>query len=1518
MVLSRYRNSWRHIGLLLFLFALSTLSQAETTDENKQQTPDVLFVGNGPLVPQADDQSIPVNFINLEQVDIEILKVTEPGQLLSRHYINDRMSSYDLDHIKHAYQSVFSDRYTLPPSQKDQQTPARLPIPHALPSGWYVVVVKVPGSFYKVKAKHMLLTDVGIQARIHQHQAIFSLARLSTGEAITQGKVEIYRENKLLASQDVNLNGVSRFDFSMKREDIVVARVKGKDAAGKSKEDMAILPMRESPLDLADSKVGGRKYQPAEAYIYSNRDLVKPGETLPINVLLRDMDGRKMSDRPITLSVMNPWNEEILKVQLAPQAAGYYSRELATELSWKTGRYRVEVRLDPTAPTPVSEFAFQLEEFVPERMDLTFESPASFVVAGQTNDVQVKGRYLFGSPAAGNRLKAAVTYQPVQSIPGKFSDYVVGQSFSLDTDYEQLEEQKLSDEGQLRVKLPTPKPAELKSPVKVVANFSLLESGGAAVQRKLNYVTWKKTPVPGIQPQFVDVPYNSDALFHVGLLSSDGQSLVAGELEVTMDYDQGPYYWIYEEGIGWERKKQDRWKQVSAQTIQVKNEPTQLVFPTTWGDYRLTVKDTATDVTTVYDFYAGWYDGSEQLKAKPDHLTMSTDRKAYLAGETAQVTLTAPVAGNLLLTLETDELVWSESYPVQAGDVTIPVPVDAKLARHDLYLTATLTGRDGQVPKRYFGIRPLTLDRSSQQLSVTVTVPDLIHPSETLSVPVTLDNLDAAHSGDTWVTLSVVDKGIINLSRFKPVDPHRYFFEQRRYSADVVDLYSRMYDPRPNPFAQSRFGSDGNDKTENKNDGLVESKTVILMSKPVQVVQGKAVIEMDIPDYNGEVQIIATAFNGSQVGQQVLDKPVSAPVVAELSVPRFLVPGDISTVTVDLHNVSGQPQTLNVSLALSEALALQRQPQTEPLTLQHGEYWSQSFSFRVSDAMVSDRVNLALRVGNDEINIDRDWDVPVRPIMPWVTQVHSAVLEKGASYQAGAGLWSGMDVVQSAMGQAYISRTPVLSPEEHARGLFRYPYGCAEQTTSKAWPFLIQAPELAKFKATVHQSHRQNTDHEGIPADADRQVIETSVLRLKTMQVGTGGFALWDSSGHENPWLTAYVSDFLMAAESRYQGIVPESMLSRAKQRLMAYVRNGSLVDGLAYDGQSADVARAYAAYLTSQQGMLKWSDLDSMQLPELPTQLSYLQLAASYANVGASEQAKDMLEDMKAFDRRRYRYYGDYGSQLRDTAKSVLILDAMAKDKTLQKEARALQTAQLERLPDLSQKRWMSTQERAALVQASALTSAANRDQVFNLAFNDQTVTQQGMFSQPLTTDLVIRNLDEQPAYVKVMAEGYQVLDRTIANASNSFNTLKANSVTRKWYTPTGQPLAGNRVKVGERVVVVLTVNLDEKLNDALLVDKIPAGFVLENPALNQGLPIDRMLPEGVKLNTPEHQEYRNDRFVLSGKLYEDQKYHFGYVLRAEVPGTFAVPPVFIESMYRPEKHLAYWQTPQTFTVDK
>ncbi|QPB84237.1 hypothetical protein CWC22_015100 [Pseudoalteromonas rubra] len=1493
-------------SIAVFVFFFVFLLQAGIQAQAKvMQQPKLAIVGSGPVVAKGSNQSIPITYQHIDAVDVELLRLNSAHDFLSRYYLTDKLYPSSLDRLQYAYDSVFADRFTLPTSTKKGTQSARLPIPKSLPSGWYIIVLKAPGMFNDLQAKHLLLTDLGIQAKVFKRHASFQVNRLSNGLPVAGARVKAYRKHELLREAKTDTQGAVHFDITLNRDDIIVAEYGEQD-----EPDLALLPIKEVPLDLSEYQIGGRPYQEQEAYIYSNRDLVKPGEALPVNILLRDADGVAIVDQPVTLSVTNPLQEEMLREQLSPQQGGFYSKRLHTGKSWPTGRYKVSVMLDPTAQSAIGHFEFQLEEFVPERMDLTFSGQQPFVNAGSSMAVSVLGRYLFGSPAAGNTLKASLVHRAVRHYTGPYADFFVGEDFYLSNRFQTLPDQHLSEQGTLALTLPTAPAGALKSPVKTQVNFSLLESGGAAVQRQLSYTSWKSHPLPAVKPAQAEFKYATDAEFELALLSPDGQQLTSGELEVELSYDQGRYFWFYEEGIGWRRQSQPQWRSEARQTVMLNQNTHTVRFPVNWGNYRLTVTDINSQIKTVYDFYAGWYRGYQQLKAKPQHLTVQLDKTHYQAGEIVTVELEAPADGQLQLALETDKVLWSQSHTVRKGKTTLRVPLDKALARHDLYLSATLLSGQSRTLQRHFGIVPVRLAREDRELMLSLTLPDKIAPLKPLTVEIQADNMAGSETSNSWVTLSIVDKGILNLSRYYPVDPHHYLFNQRRYGGDVVDLYSRRYDNRPDPFAQSRFGSDSNERSDNRNDDLVESKTAILMTQPVKLIDGKASITLDMPDYNGEVQIVATAFNQSQVGHYVDSRPVSSPVISELSVPRFLVPGDETSVTLDLHNVSGRKQTLSVSLQPSGPVQFTADT-SFTVTLDDQAHWHKTLRLVVANAPLSHTATVQIELQSTDITQTRSWSVPVKAIEPDIVQATSLVLSPGQSHQISPALWQGLHVDKANAGTLYASHTPRLPIREYATALRAYPYGCAEQTTSKAWPFLLKHPQLDGALQQALQSKQAEAEQLNDP----RTLVSQAVQQLKTMQKPNGGFALWDSQGTEHPWLSAYVTEFLTEAHNRFPGTVPQSMLNRAHYRMLRYTRD-NLVDDLSQDAYEATAAKSFAAYLASQRGQVSYSDLESLRITDYPSRLSILHMASALANVGATQQAALLLRQASTLNRTD-TYISDYGSVLRDDAQSALILTKLAKHTALRTQSRALQASLLEQLPDQALKTWLSTQERAALLRTAVHVNKADPDNPVRLEINDQQLQHPAVISHTLAQTMTLRNPHDEPVYVQLMAKGRLKLDSSIANEISPFNTLKTKRMVRRLFDLNGQPLDKTRFKVGERVVVVLDLQTKEPVPDALLIERIPAGFVLENPALMQGFPVSQLLPEHVTLTSTEHTEHRNDRYVAALKL-TTQKYQFAYVLRAETPGVYQVPPSYLESMYRPHKHVIYWQYPYQLEVER
>jgi len=129
--------------------------------------------------------------------------------------------------------------------------------------------------------------------------------------------------------------------------------------------------------------------------------------------------------------------------------------------------------------------------------------------------------------------------------------------------------------------------------------------------------------------------------------------------------------------------------------------------------------------------------------------------------------------------------------------------------------------------------------------------------------------------------------------------------------------------------------------------------------------------------------------------------------------------------------------------------------------------------------------------------------------------------------------------------------------------------------------------------------------------------------------------------------------------------------------------------------------------------------------------------------------------------------------------------------------------------------------------------------------------------------------------------------------------------SLERRLYAGDGAALGSRTLKVGESVIVELTVKTKARIANALVVDRIPAGLEIENLNLAQGeqggaIKIgERDLAEMMRNPRIQHTEFRDDRYVAAAKLEGETRLY--YRARAVTPGKFVVPPIYVEDMYRP-----------------
>ena len=74
-----------------------------------------------------------------------------------------------------------------------------------------------------------------------------------------------------------------------------------------------------------------------------------------------------------------------------------------------------------------------------------------------------------------------------------------------------------------------------------------------------------------------------------------------------------------------------------------------------------------------------------------------------------------------------------------------------------------------------------------------------------------------------------------------------------------------------------------------------------------------------MPDFNGTVRVTALVFGEDQYGGTDTETIVRAPLVAEISTPRVMAPGDQAQLTLDLQNFSGSEREFNVKVAAEQA-----------------------------------------------------------------------------------------------------------------------------------------------------------------------------------------------------------------------------------------------------------------------------------------------------------------------------------------------------------------------------------------------------------------------------------------------------------------------------------------------------------------------------------------------------------------------------------------------------------------------
>ena len=1541
-----------------------TLGAAHECTVKSEAMPEAFyFASKGVVLPAGQNGGLPVVTVNTPEVDVQFLRVNadalptfleqvggrpdqrradddsdgegnyDGGWIDPARKLKGTVSGYVLDELRGKATSVYASRFVTD-TRPNRRNVSYLPvekIKELQEPGIYVAVMTQPGRFgWDHQVTYFYVTDIGLHVRRHTGQLDVFTTSLKTGESIKGVELTLLDDHgKSLGQATSSDDGHAALTAQLDKARTVVAR-RGKE--------MSVIALRDPALDLSEYDVAGHPSRNQKLFVYAGRDLYRPGEQFTVSVLARDADGKPLpaapggTATPITLVLKKPDGESVSTQIVRPgtQGAAYYQHALSLPASAPTGRWLLEARLDPAAKRPDAAWSFQVEEFLPERMKLDLKAPEQVLTGGGELAIQVEGNYLYGAPAAGNTLQASATTERQRlALPQSWPGFIFG-DVADDTarQREDIGESTLDEAGKASVSVPL-QFAERSSPMKLRAVFSLLESGGRPVVRSVERSWWPADTLVGVRPLFErDVTQERGlAGFELVHVNTAGKLVPAKGLQVRLVREDRQWYWRYDDQRGWHSGYNEAEELVDARSLDI-NARTTVSLPVTYGRYRLEVLAPTTQQTARYRFYAGWNaQDADDMGNRPDRVGMKLEGAPYKPGDKARVTLTPPHDGEALVTVEGDRVLYQKRVKVRASGTTLEIPVDPAWNRHDLYVAAVVfrPGSEGDriTPARALGLAHLPLAREARQYKLAISAPAKTVPEKTVPVTVKLTDakgqpLKGMAGQQTVVTLSAVDVGILNITRYATPNPSDFFFGKHRYDADLLDIYGKLIEKMDGNTARQRFGGDAGKRDTQSLPRKV--RLVDLFSGPVALNDaGEATIPLNLPDFNGTLRLMAVASTPDSYASVDAEMVVAAPLVAELAMPRFISPGDSATIALDVTNLSGEAQ--EVTVRVDSGAPLRITGQHAPVKLANQQRTVLRYTAEATDAWGLAPIKLTVTAG--KLKVVRKAALQVQPATPLVREARQVRIAPDGTFKLDPTLtdafWAG-----SASVNLTLSNKPPIDVRSAVQGLLMYPYGCLEQTTSSAYPLVF----IDEAGATAYGMK---------PLIREERAIRLDVAfgRLSGMQQPQGGFGLWAASNPYEGWLSAYVTGFLQDAHDAGFA-VPEPLLQRATQSLLEQLQKAPGLqtrppkdvprnaEGRVADYRVVESLRmahqrlaeaAHAGYILARAQKAPLATLRTLHdewRGNARSPLALVHLGFALKLMGDEARATVALDDAlklayginpSTSSQGWYdEWLGDYGSALRDNALAYALLHRhqVAHPKR--------ENLLLELAATFEKRQYMSTQERLSLflaARAAGGTSDAPWQASLQTgstpvtALSSKTAEQRSFDAATLKHGVSVANTGKDTLFAEVAAEGYPV--KPLAPRDDRI------TLERSWWTPDGKAITTRQFKTGDMVVVRLKVQAKQRIKDGMVVERVPAGMEVENFNLSQGAQASDFTVGDVNVSEAmadariKHREFRDDRFVAAADL-RDGALHLFYVLRVVTPGKFTVPAPFAEDMYRPD----------------
>ena len=1260
--------------------------------------------------------------------------------------------------------------------------------------------------------------------------------------------------------------------------------------------DLSFMPYSERgrSLDYSNYNIGGEYGSDSptkiNAYMFSDRGMYRPGETVHIGVIAKSGDWNiNLKNLPLECEVRDSKNSAVYTNQFQLSSSGFEEITFNTKDYSPTGVYDVNLyilreRNGKTEREYLSSTTVKIEEFLPDTLKIS-TSFDPLPKDGWINPQVLKGsvnlKNLFGTPASKNDVKAQMTLYPGFPVLRKYSDYYFSDPFSKTNSYEQfLGTQQTDENGDTTFDLDITKFEKATYRLEFYAEGFEKESGRSVSHVSYLFVSPLKYLI-GYKADGSLSYINKDSKRKLSFIAID-QNLNKIDLnDVTVNIEEIKYISTLVKQPNGLFKYQSVKKAypLSNKKISISKNGTEFFVPSeTAGEFKITLTDGEGLVFNTISYTIVGSENASRSLTRTAELELKLEKSDLAGGETAKVFIKAPYAGFGLITVERDKVYswkWFKTNELSSVQtIQIPREIEGN-AYINVMFTRSASSDEIFMSPFCYGAIPFTLDKSARTNKITLDFKDEVKSGEDLEI-----NYSSSDEGK--IVIFAVDEGILQVAKYKTPDPLSFFFKKRAlevHTSQILDLVLPEFEVLK---TMSAMGGGASMDALSRNLNPFKRKQnvpVAYWSGIIETGREKRTVTYHVPDYfNGTIRVMAVAVSNGTVGAVQSSTVATNTFVISPNVPLAASPSDefdVSVTVTNNHKGSGSKNKITLKAEPSKHLEIMGEKSVS-LAIDEGKDETVSFKVKAKNELGGVQIKFTAMDSSESSSLSTT--LSVRPAMPYQIWIKSGKTDKKEiSADVKRRLYD-----EFATRSASVSNVPAGFIDGLDFYLANYPYGCSEQVTSKAYPYLFE-----DFVKAGHKTH----------ADAQKMVSETiSILQSRMLSDGNIGY--WTNKSKAQSEITLYCAEFLTDAK-KHGFFVPQTFFNKVMDAVKAIANSSK-------DGSFSVYLRSYAIYVLTKNEIVTTNYIEKLEgdlnrKNYTATDYEGLYLAASYALLRQDKKANAILGKInrkKTFDSSWLFHNGlHYVSTYIDIIASYF-----------PERLSDIKSNQIDYLCEYLETSYYNTYSVAAAIRAFENYSSVEKAGIYTIheiAGKTEkelslagTSVRKGEFS-PNAEKLSFRTSEKMPLFYQTVIAGFE----TEIPAKDIKEGLE---VKREFTNLDGKKITS--AKAGDDILVKVSYRSQKgTLYNIAIVDMLCAGLEADIDSIRTN--------KYNKTPSSDYVDIREDRIVIYTTV-TDKVTTFTYKAKAASSGKFTIPPLFAESMYNKEVRALSVQEP--ITIEK